>query len=428
MTSESPALASAVRKASIRLLPFLMLMYVMAFLDRANVGFAKQALQADTGISNAAFAFGAGIFFIGYAIFELPSNLILARVGAKAWLCRIMVSWGVVATAMMFASNEPTFYILRFLLGAAEAGFFPGIILYLTYWFPERHRARAIGVFYFAIPVSLTFGSVLSGYLLDLDGLASMAGWKWMFMVQGLLTVAVGIWAYFHLDNRPAEASWLTAAEKRDLQARLDSEDQRKSAHGAATTLKSVFNKTVVLLTVVFFFVQIAVYGLIFSFPSIISQMMGEKIGLRVGLVAAVPWIIAMIATYYVTRWSDRSGVRKPLIVGMYLALGISLAVSTAVTPVMGFIALCVAAIGYFCATPILWTHITLQLRGTAAAGGIALINSLGNLGGFVAPNLKTWAEASSGLPSLGMGVMGVTALLSALVLLSVGRKRAVAA
>src|SRR5512137_2834070 len=218
MTPQQPAargpdlLAGAVRKAAGRLLPFLLLLYVLAFLDRANVGFVKETLLAETGLSEAAYAFGAGVFFAGYALLEVPSNLILHRVGARVWLCRIMVSWGIVSAAMMFAWTPAVFCVLRFLLGVAEAGFFPGVILYLTYWFPSRERGRMMGLFYFGAPLAFIFGGPLSGLLLECNGLLGLRGWQWMFLVEGLAASAAGVWTYWHLTNRPADAAWLSEA------------------------------------------------------------------------------------------------------------------------------------------------------------------------------------------------------------------------
>ena len=229
MNASQSSLAPIVSKVIRRLLPFLLLMYVLAFLDRANVGFAKKAFQLDTGISDAAFAFGAGIFFIGYALLEVPSNLIMHRVGARMWMCRIMVTWGLISATMAFASNEQLFYTLRFLLGAAEAGFFPGVILYLTYWFPAKDRGRAMGLFYFGAPLAFIFGSPLSGLLLEMDGMAGYKGWQWMFLVEGILASIVGVWAYFYLNNRPADAAWLSREEKVTLQAVIDSEGRPPS-------------------------------------------------------------------------------------------------------------------------------------------------------------------------------------------------------
>ncbi len=227
--SASPGeLASAVAKARARLVPFLILMYTLAFLDRANIGFAKQAFQADTGVSDAAFAFGAGLFFVGYALLEIPSNLIMHRVGARWWMCRIMVTWGLVAAATMFAHGELSFYLLRFLLGVTEAGFFPGVILFVTYWFPRRERGRILGLFYFGYPLSLMFGSPLSGLLLTFDGAGGLHGWQWMYLIEGLAASSVGILAYFVLTDRPEQAQWLTTASAAPSRANSPPKRRRK--------------------------------------------------------------------------------------------------------------------------------------------------------------------------------------------------------
>lgn len=222
----------AVQKSTKRLIPFLLLMYVLAFLDRANVGFAKQALHDVVGISDAAFAFGASIFFIAYVLLEIPSNLAMHKVGARAWMCRIMVTWGLVSAATMFVQGSTSFYTLRFILGACEAGFFPGVILYLTYWFPDRTRAKVMGLFYFGAPLAFMLGSPLSGYLLRFDGMLGLHGYQWMFMLEGLAATAVGVWAYFYLDDKPADASWFDSDEKRELLALLEAEQSAKISHG----------------------------------------------------------------------------------------------------------------------------------------------------------------------------------------------------
>jgi len=415
--SHNAHLLGGVQKARARLLPFMILMYIMAFLDRANIGFAKQAFQADTGISNAAFALGAGVFFVGYALFEVPSNILLARIGARLWLSRIMVTWGLVASAMMFAHDETTFYILRFLLGAAEAGFFPGIILYLTYWFPERARGQAIGIFYFAIPIALVLGSPISGALLDLDGVMGLHGWKCMFMVEGLLTVAVGVWAFFYLDDSLASAAWLQPEEKAAMRRALAEEDAAKASHSPVGAWRALLDPRVAFFSGVFFLIQVAVYGLIFYLPSIVAQLLGEKVGLVVGLVAAIPWAISIVTAYYVTRWSDRTGKRRGVVVGLFAAMGVALGASLYLDGLWSLVAISIAACGYFAATPLFWTLPTAYLSTTAAAAGIALINSLGNLGGAVAPSLKTWVEQQFASDAAGMLVMGIVAVLSAMLL-----------
>jgi MFS family permease len=232
--AEDPLVSSAVRRTVKRLIPFLLLMYVIAFIDRSNVGFAQQELQADKGISTAAYALGAGLFFVGYAVFEVPSNLIMHRVGARAWMARIMLTWGVVATAFMFVTGDTMFYVLRFLLGVCEAGFFPGVLLYLTYWFPESRRAWATGLFQIGLPTANIIGGPLSGGLLELDGVAGLTGYQWMFMVEGLCAIVVGFIALAVLSNGPAQAKWLPADERDALAARLAADEAARVGHGGS--------------------------------------------------------------------------------------------------------------------------------------------------------------------------------------------------
>jgi MFS family permease len=400
------------------LLPFLLLMYVLAFLDRANIGFAQKALQQDTGLSNAAFAFGAGIFFVGYALFEVPSNLLLHRVGAKLWMCRIMVTWGLVSAAMAFAHSTTTFYVLRFLLGVAEAGFFPGIVYYLTRWFPQSARARALGVFYFGAPLAFIFGSPLSGLLLDLHGALGFAGWQWLFLIEGGLASIVGVWAFWYLDNEPARARWLTSDERLLLAARIESDARAASSHGPHSVLAALVDVRVLILSTVYFLIQVAVYGVIFYLPQQVSALLGAKVGLKVGLVTAIPWICAVVVTWIVPRYADASGLHRRLAVLMLLVAGAGIAVSgLASQPVVSMIALCFAASCFIGAQPLFWTFPTRYLTGAAAAAGIALINSLGSIGGFVAPMLRTAAEAAYASKSAGLVALGAASVLAALVI-----------
>jgi sugar phosphate permease len=422
LPASGSATPATITKVTTRLLPFLLLMYVLAFLDRANVGFAKAAYQADTGISNAAYAFGASIFFIGYALFEVPSNLIMHRVGAKIWMARIMVTWGLISAAMMFAHTETVFYVLRVLLGIAEAGFFPGVILYLTYWFPSHARARAMGLFYFGAPLAFIFGSPLSGLLLEFNGLAGLHGWQWMFLVEGLLASVVGVWAYFYLDDRPQDADWLSADEKRELVTAIEAEESHKHAHGPASVLAALRNSRVLYLSLIYFLIQMSVYGVVFYLPTQVAGLMGQNVGLAVGFVSAIPWVCALAAAYFIPRLSDATGERR-LIGAATLAvagLGIGASVTTG-SPLLSLVALCFGAAGFIAVQPIFWTFPTSYLGGVAAAGGIALINSLGALGGFVAPNVKTWAEAAFASPAAGLYLLAGTTLIGALLILLLG-------
>lgn len=420
--------APLLAKISWRLLPFLLLMYIMAFLDRANVGFAKVAFQADTGISDAAFAFGAGVFFVGYALLEVPSNLIMHRIGARIWMCRIMVTWGLVSAAMMFAHNETTFYVLRFLLGVAEAGFFPGVILYLTYWFPAAHRAQAMGFFYFGAPLAFIFGSPLSGLLLELDGMGGWHGWQWLFAVEGLMAVAVGIWSYFYLTNRPADAQWLTADERRQVQEIIDSEERAKGGH-QHSLLAAMCQPRVLYLALVYLLIQASVYGVVFYLPSQVAGLLGTKVGLMVGLVSAIPWLCALLAAWWVPGFAQRS--QKPRSVAsmtlLVAAIGMAASVSFS-SPLLGVAALCFAAAGFIAVQPVFWTFPANTLAGAAAAGGIALINSLGAVGGFVAPIVKNWAEGHFHSPAAGLYLLAGTTVLAALLVLGIRARLAPAA
>jgi len=411
--------ASLLVKVSWRLLPFLLLMYIMAFLDRANVGFAKQAFQADTGIGDAAFAFGAGVFFAGYALLEVPSNLIMHRVGARLWMCRIMVTWGLISAAMMFAHTETSFYVLRFLLGVAEAGFFPGVILYLTYWFPSAARGKAMGFFYFGAPLAFIFGSPLSGLLLELDGVLGTHGWQWLFAVEGLMATAVGVWAYFYLDNRPSDAKWLTVQERTQLQAVLDAEDSHKQAHGSLISV--LLQPTVLYLCLIYLLIQASVYGVVFYLPSQVAGLLGTKVGLMVGLVSALPWLCALLAAWKVPAIADRTGQRRTVAALTLVVSGLGIAASvTFASPLIGILALCFAASGFIAVQPVFWTFPGSFLAGSAAAGAIALINSFGALGGFIAPILKNWAEGAFQSPAAGLYLLAITTLIAAALVMGI--------
>ncbi len=413
----SEALAPIVRRVTRRLIPVLLLMYILAFLDRANLGFAKAAFQADTGLSDAAYALGAGIFFLGYAALEVPSNILMRKLGAKIWLARIMISWGIVSALMMFAQTEWAFYILRVLLGITEAGFFPGVILYLTYWIPTQFRGRVNGLFYFGAPLAFIFGGPLSGMLLDLDGLGGLQGWQLMFVVTGALTVAVGVWAFSYLDNGPADAAWLTDSERSTLVAALDAEDQVKADHSPKGALRALANPKVLYFCLIYFTIQMSVYGVTFYLPTQIAKLVGAKVGLGVGLMTAVPWGIAIIATFLLSRLADKTGKRRLVATASLAAAAVGIFASALTdNPALGLAALSLGAAGFISVQPVFWTLPTGMLVGAAAAGGIALINSVGSLGGFVAPIAKTWAEASFG-PNAGLFLLAVTALLGAILL-----------
>jgi MFS family permease len=391
-----------------RLMPTLLMMYVLAFLDRANVGFAKQGLEANASIGEAAFAFGASIFFVGYAFLEVPSNLILHKIGARIWLARIMVTWGLVSAAMAFVHSPATYYAARFALGIAEAGFFPGVIFYLTYWYPTSARARSIGLFYYGAPLALTFGGPLSGQLVAHEAFG-LHGWQVMFLVEGLLASLGGIAVLFLLKDRPEKAPWLSQDEKNVLAAALAQDEDKRESPSVWRTLR---DPRVLFLSLVYFLLEMGFYGLTFFLPAQVSRLLGKSVGLEVALVSAIPWACALVAVTIIPRWCDARGNSRGIGALALAISGCGLAASAmTASPLLAVIALSVAACGLIVSPALFWTLPTGLLGGAAAAGGIGLINSIGNLGGFAAPNLRAWlditfANHSAGL--LGLGVVCV--------------------
>jgi Sugar phosphate permease len=410
---QSDALVSAVGKAKRRLIPFIMLMYVLAFLDRANIGFAKNVYQLDTGIGDAVFALGAGIFFVGYALFEVPSNLLMHRYGARFWMFRIMFTWGLLSAGFAFAYNETIFLTLRFLLGIAEAGFFPGIVYYMTYWFPGRYRMQVMGMFYFGVPLAYVLGSPLSGFLLEyMHSFLGLHGWQWMFLIEGGLATLVSFGCLAYLQNGPKDerCTWLNREEKDAIASALEEEQQGKPSHNILASLTS---PKVLYLCAIYGCIQIGVYGMIFYLPTQVAALLGSQVGLKVGLVAAIPWLCTMVGLYYIPRRSDGTGdrVRLPSLCLALAGLGL-ICSGLFSSPVLAIAGLCVAATGFFSAQGCFWILPTMYLSGVAAASGIAFINSIGNLGGFIAPNLRVWVEQATASTSGGLIALGIAALI----------------
>lgn len=400
-----------------RLIPFLLLMYIIAFLDRSNLAFAQSEFQVNNGISASAYALGAGLFFAGYAIFEVPSNILLHKVGARWWLARIMVSWGIVSTGFMFINGTTSFYVLRVLLGIAEAGFFPGVILFLTYWVPARHLNRARGIFYMGIAIAGIIGNPLSGSLLELDGLAGLRGTQWMFLIEGLLAIVVGVWSYFYLTDRPEHADWMDPAQRQALVETIAAEDTAKDAgHGPRSVMSSLANFRVWYFALVYFCIQIAVYGVTFFLPTQVVAITGQTLGFQASLVTAIPWVFGLVSVAFFPGLADRT--RQHRVIGgsllLVTAFGIWLSGAMAGTPVVAIAGLSLAAIGFVAMQPIFWALPTEYLTGYAAAAGIGLINSLGNLGGFLAPNMRDFFDQRMG-DSAGLNSLAVGAVLGAI-------------
>jgi MFS transporter, ACS family, tartrate transporter len=410
------------RTVARHLVPFLIFCYLLSYLDRVNIGFAALTMNKDLGLSASAFGFGAAIFFLGYFVFEVPSNLLLEKYGARIWIARIMISWGLLSAAMAFVWSEMSFYVLRFIFGVAEAGFFPGIILYLTYWFPAEMRARMTGAFMVAVPASVVIGSPLSSWILDAFAGAPLGlkGWQWLFILQGLPTIITGFLVLMWLTDVPEHAEWLDPEERSWLARRMAAERKTKEAVRHFTLKEALIHPRVMALSVVYFGVVIGLYGLGLWLPTIIKNF-GASI-MQTGLLGALPPLAGAVGMVFWTRHSDATGERKwhmviPCVIG---AIGLIMAGFIG-SPTSSFLFLIVAGFGIYTALPSFWPLPTAMLTGSAAAGGIALINSIGNLGGFVGPYLvglvKDWTGAFAG----GLYLLAGFILLAAAIVLILG-------
>ena len=423
-STNDPALKSAIRKASKHLMPMLVILYFVAFLDRTNVGFAEEALSVDRGISNGAFALGAGIFFIGYAIFEIPSNLLLKKFGARFWLARIAVTRRIVAALFAFTTNDTMFIVLRFLLGVTEAGLFPGVIMFLSEWFPNKVRVQMFSIFYLAQPFSQMLGAPLSGGLISFgDALTPWHGWQVMFFAEGMLAILAGFAALYFLTNSPQQAKWLDQQEKDSLTAAMEREDTVRQSDGPTGIAKAMTSWKVWYFTIIYFCLQIAVYGTTFYLPQQVSNLIGQDVGWQVGLVAAIPWLVGLFACYYVGRNANTVVRRRTWGTWFYISTGVFILASAWAgannQPILGILFITIAVASFLSVGPITWAYPTAFLTGTAAAAGIGLINSLGNLGGFVAPIMRTGINESVPTDSGVWGVvsLGVFAFLAAAML-----------
>ena len=413
------ARTSGYRKATLRIIPFLFVCYFFAYLDRVNVGFAKLHMLSDLQFSEAVYGLGAGIFFIGYFFFELPSNLIMHRVGARRWISRIMISWGLISAAMAFVTTPAMFYILRFLLGVAEAGFFPGIILYLTYWYPAERRGRIVSMFMAAIPVSGLLGSPLSGYILDsFQNVLGYAAWQWLFVIEALPSCILGVILFFSLADKPAQARWLTRPEIDSIEADLAAETAKQDSHSLRT---AVADGRVWLLCLLYFGIQMGVYGMTFWLPSIVKGS-GFSSGTMIGVMTAIPYLAATIFMIAMGRSADASRRRRlhvavPIVLG---TLGLVGSAAFAGNPAVAIACLTLATMGTLTALVLFWSLPTAFLGGLAAAGGLAIINSVGNLAGFVSPYLVGLIKDATQSTNPALYVIAIAVLGSGLLLLRV--------
>ncbi len=381
------------QKVTRRLIPFLVLCYVVSYLDRINVGFAKLQMLSDLGFSETIFGLGAGIFFIGYFFFEVPSNIIMHRVGARVWIARIMITWGLVSAATLLVKTPGEFYGVRFLLGLAEAGFFPGIILYLTYWYPAHRRAKMVATFMVAIPLSGIIGGPISGFIMQfLAGKSGWPGWKWLFLLEALPAILIGLATIFYLDSSIRRAKWLTDEQKHLLEQNIAAESREKVEH---PSLRAVFtDRRVWLMCWIFFSCAMGQYALTFWMPTLIKTA-GIQSVLNVGLVTAIPYLATAITMVLAAASADRNRERRwhlaiPMVVG---AAGLILSVLAGTQTALAVFFLSVAAAGVITSAPLFWSLPTAFLSGAAAAAGIAAINSVGNLAGFVSPYMLGWLK-----------------------------------
>ncbi len=416
-SADPQVVARAVSKVKRHVLPLFVVMFIVNYIDRVNIGFVRSHLETDLGIGAAAYGLGAGLFFIGYALFEVPSNMLLQRYGAKVWLTRIMFTWGIVATAMAFVPNETWFYILRFLLGVAEAGFFPGVVYYFTKWLPAGERGKAMAIFLSGSAIASIISGPLSGLLLQIDGLG-MKGWQWMFFIEGMFSVVLCGFVWFWLDSLPKDAKWLTREESQALTDCIDEEQrQRQLAAGETGAVKhSVFkllrDPQIMLFCFLYFSISLTIYGCTFWLPSIIRSMGGLD-DMQVGLFNSVPWIISVAAMYAFASLAARYKWQQAWASAAFVIAAFGLFMSTTGGPIFSFIAICFAAIGFKAASSLFWPIPQAYLDARIAAAVIALINSVGSLGGFVAPATFGYLEEHTGSIEGGLIGLAVVSLIA---------------
>ncbi len=400
-------------KISWRLLPLIVLSYLIAYIDRTNVAFAALTMNKDLGISAYLYGWGAGIFFLGYALFEVPSNMILAKVGARRWIARIMITWGLISGAMAFATGPVSFLVLRFLLGVAEAGFFPGIIFYLSTWFPTAYRGRVISALFLAVPISNAAASIISGAILGMDGMLGLKGWQWVFILEALPAVLLTFVVLRRMIDRPADAKWLSTEEREWLEGELLAESRQVESYGHMSVWRALTDRRVLVLSLIYMTSVTASYGIVFFLPQIVKGL-GHS-NLMTGVLTAIPYTVGIIGLLCWGYSSDRRNERRwHLIVAMIVA-GVGLVGAAILRDSYGAIAaMCVATIGLYGSRPSFWPMPSKFLTGAAAAVGIALINSIGNLGGYIGPFIVGWIKDSTNSFEMGLYFLAASAFASA--------------
>ena len=415
------------RKITWRIVPFVMLLYFIAYIDRVNVGFAALTMNKELGFSSSVFGFGAGVFFLGYFLCEVPSNVILEKVGARIWIARVMITWGIISGLFAFIKGETSFYILRFLLGAAEAGFFRGIILYLSYWFPARRRAQVVSLFMAAAPLSVVLGSPISGALLEMHGVLGLSGWQWMFLLEAIPAVLLGFVVLGYMTDRPEKATWLKDDEREWLVNEMNAERAAKAATAAHRIWRGLANPWVLALSLIYFGTSAGLYTLGIWAPQIIKEF--GLTTMQVGLLNAVPPTVAIIAMILWAMHSDRTGERTWHVILACVAAAVGLALAGSAGSVVSVVAaLTLVNIGITSAKPPLWSMPTMFLSGSAAAAGIATINSIGNLGGFVGPTMIGWIKDLTGSFLGGLHFVAGLLVVSAVLTFLLWRSQRVAA
>jgi D-galactonate transporter len=409
--------AATYNRVAWRLIPFLLILYIISFLDRVNVGFAKLQMSADIGLSDAAFGLGAGIFFIGYAACEIPSNLLLQRFGARFWIARILVVWGIISICFMFITTPAQFLTLRFLLGIAEAGFYPGIVLYLTYWFPTKLRSQVCALFFIGIPIAGLIGGPLSGFIMkSMTDVFGLAGWRWLFLLEGAPAIIGGIVTYFYLSNGPKDARWLTESERNIIVPTLEAEEAAHRAMGHGHRLiDALASPKVWVLAITNFTLLGGIYGISFWLPQIVKDLGVQDVLLN-GIVTSIPFAVACAAMIIVGRSSDRTRERKwhIIVCATIGALGLIGGASLTV-PALALASLSFALAGALASIAVLWVLPSALLTGAAAAGGIALMATIGNLGGYAAPYVLGLAKEATGRLDIGLYLMATAMIIGAL-------------